>query len=227
MTKPIYKPYLPNDNALIQALLDNFAKSFQTCIPAVIKQVISRDKVRVSPAVQFTDADGLPIEWADITITVLTPFGGGSFISMPCKAGDTGWLVGADLDTAKFKKSKKVSQQQSFVEHQYQYGFFVPDMINGYSVSEDDDGAIVISTLDGKTKIALKDKNIDIVSDDKLKINAKSITIASSGNNVVIDGINFKNHTHTVPSAISVQVSTTTGQGATTTTATTSGVDNV
>lgn len=227
MTRPIYRPFINNEQSLIETMLSDFAKRFQTCIPAIVKEVISRDKVKVSPAVLQTDGKGSAVEWADIIVSVLTPFSNGIFISMPCKAGDTGWLVGADLDTSEFKKNKKPAQQNGFTRHLYQYGFFVPDAINGYSVSEDDDGAVVISTLDGKTKIALKDKNIDIVSDDKLKINAKSITIDSSNNNVVIDGINFKNHTHTIPSAIAVQVSTTTGQGATTATAITSGVDDV
>lgn len=227
MSKPIYRPYLPNDRALIQVLLDDFAKSFQSCIPAVITEVISRGQVRVSPTIQMSDSDGKPIKWADITTTILVPFGGSVFLSMPNKVGDTGWLVGADMDTALFKKEKKPAQQQSFVLHQYQYGFFVPDMINGYSVSNEDGDAVVLSTLDGKTKISLKEKEINIVSDDMLKINAKSITIDSSNNNVVIDGINFKNHTHTVPSAIAVQVNPTTGEGATTMPATTSGVDDV
>ena len=227
MTKPIFRPFINSEQDLISAMLSDFSSKFQTCIPAVVKEVISRDTVKVSPAVLQTNGDKKPVPWADITTTVLTPFGNSLFISMPCKAGDTGWLVGSDLDTSRFKENKKPATQKGFTRHLYQYGFFIPDAINGYSVSEDDDGAIVLSTLDGKTKISLKDKEINVVSDDKLKINAKSITIDSSNNDVVIDGVNFKNHTHTVPSAIAVQVNVTTGQGATTATAITSGVDDV
>lgn len=222
-SKPIYRPFISNERTLTQIMLDDFAKSFQTCIPAIIKEVVSRDTVVVSPAVQMTGADGSPMNWADITTTVLSPFGGSLFISFPCKAGDTGWLVGADLDTSLFKKDKKPAQQQSYTRHLYRYGFFVPDKINGYNVSDSDDGALVLSTTDGKTKITLKDKEINLESNDELKIKAKSITIISEGNNVVIDGINFKNHTHIVPSAIAVQTNPTTGEGATTATAITSG----
>lgn len=222
-SKPIYRPFITNDRDLIRVLLDDFAKSFQTCIPATIKEVVSRDTVIVSPAVLMTSADESPMNWADITTTVLTPFGGSSFISFPCKAGDTGWLVAADMDTALFKQNKKPARQQSYSRHMYRYGFFVPDMINGYNVSDDDNGALVLSTTDGKTKITLKEKEINLESDDVLKIKAKSITIDSEGNTVVIDGINFKNHTHIVPSAIAVQTNPTTGEGATTATAITSG----
>lgn len=198
MTTPIYRPFVNTENALIATMLSDFAQRFQTCIPAVVNKVISRDTVEVSPAVLQTDSQGDPVQWANITTTVLNPFSGGIFLSMPVAVGDTGWLVAADLDTSVFKQGKKPSQQNSLTRHLYEYGFFVPDAINGYTVSEDDAGAVVLSTLDGKTKITLKDKEINVVSDDKLKINAKSITIESSNNDVVIDGINFKNHKHVV-----------------------------
>ena len=198
MTAPIYRPFITNENALIETMLNDFAKRFETCIPAIVNKVISRDTVEVSPAVLQSDSEGNPIQWANITTTVLTPFSGGIILSMPLSVGDTGWLVGCDLDTSAFKKEKKPSQQMAYSRHLYQYGFFVPDAINGYTISEDDEGAVVLSTLDGKTKITLKDKEINVVSDDKLKINAKSITITSENNDVVIDGINYKNHTHNV-----------------------------
>lgn len=209
MTQPIYRPFLPNDNTLIETMLNDFAKRFQTCIPAIVKEVKSRDTVKVSPAVLQSDSQGNPVEWADITVTVLTPFSGGLIISMPLAVGDTGWLVGCDLDTSQFKKEKEPSQQQAFTRHLYQYGFFVPDAINGYTISDDDAGALVISTLDGSTKIALKDKEIDIKSDNLLKINAKSVNIESEGNDVSIDGINFKNHTHSSGGLMAGQVAVT------------------
>lgn len=198
MAPPIYKPFIQNEKELIASMLSDFAKRFQTCIPAIVKKVISRDTVEVSPAVLQSDSYGNPIEWANIRTTVLTPFSSGILLSMPLTVGDTGWLVGADLDTSKFKKEKKPSQQVSFSRHKYQYGFFVPDAINGYTISEDDSGAVVLTTTDGSTKIALKTDDITIKSNNTLKINAKSITITSEGNNITIDNINFKNHKHTV-----------------------------
>lgn len=197
MTAPIYRPFINDEKTQIEYLLNDFAKRFQTCIPAKVVEVISRDTVRVSPTVLQSDSQGNPVEWADITTTVLTPFSGGVIISMPLSVGDTGWLVAADLDTSLFKKEKKPSQQISYTRHLYQYGFFVPDAINGYTISDDDNGAIVISTLDGTTKIALSSGNIDIKSSNTLKINAKSVNITTEAtSNVVIDGIDWKTHVH-------------------------------
>lgn len=197
MTAPIYRPFINNENTRIETLLNDFAKRFQTCIPAKVVEVISRDTVKVSPTVLQTDSQGNSVEWADITTTVLTPFSGGIIISMPLSVGDTGWLVASDLDTSLFKKNKKPSQQISYTRHLYQYGFFVPDAINGYTISDDDSGAIVISTLDGTTKIALSNGNIDIKSSNTLKINAKSVNITTEvTSDVSIDGIDWKTHVH-------------------------------
>lgn len=223
--KPFYNQFANDLPNYIENALRAFSHRFQTCIPAIVKEVKSRDTVVVSPAVLQTASDGSGVGWSDITTTILTPFSSSIFLSMPVAVGDTGWLVGADLDTDKFKQTKEPSQQTVFTRHQYQFGFFVPDAINGYTVSEDDDGAIVLSTLDGTTKITLKDQEINLVSSNNLKINAQNVSITSSGNNVTIDGINFKAHTHTVPSGIALQAGEYTG--ATTATATTSGVDNV
>lgn len=225
MTRPLYNQFANNLPDYIEGALRAFAHKFQTCIPAIVKEVKSRDTVVVSPAVLRTASDGSPLGWADITTTILTPFGGSMFLSMPVSVGDTGWLVGSDLDTYKFKQDKKPSQQTIFTRHQYQFGFFVPDMINGYTVSDDDSGAIVLSSIDGSTKITIKGNEISLVSGGDLKITAQNVKIDSSGNNVTIDGINFKAHTHTVPSGIALQAGSYTG--ATTATAITSGVDNV
>lgn len=195
MTKPIYNDFTNNLPNYINDALRVFAQKFQTCIPAIVKKVNSRDSVVVSPAVLLTNSDGLPVKWSDITTTVLTPFGSDMFISMPVAVGDTGWLVGADFDTDKFKDGKKPAQQTVFGTHKYQYGFFIPDAINGYTVSDDDNGGVVISTLDGKTKIVLKDKNIELKTDEDLKINAKNVTITGSSS-VKINNIEWLTHTH-------------------------------
>lgn len=225
MTKPLYNQFSNNLADYIESSLRAFAHKFQTCIPAIVKEVKSRDTVVVSPAVLQTSSNGTPLEWADITTTMLTPFGGNMFLSMPVAVGDTGWLVGADLDTYKFKQNKKPAQQTIFTRHQYQFGFFVPDIINGYTVEDTDDGAIVLSSIDGSTKISIKKNEISLVSGGDLKINAQNVKIESSGNNVLIDGVNFKAHAHTVPSGIALQAGSYTG--ATTATAITSGVNNV
>lgn len=194
-TAPIFNNFVTDQGGAITQALRSFASKFQTCIPAIVKEVVGRETVTVSPAVLQSDINNDPIPWADITTTVLTPYGAGCFISFPLAVGDTGWLVAADLDTSNFKQAMSPKQQSSFVRHQYQYGFFVPDAIHGFNVSHSDDGALVLGSSDGQTKIVLKQGEITVQSASNLKINAENVTI-TGGTDVTIDGISFKNHTH-------------------------------
>lgn len=225
--RPIFNPTASDIPTFIAESLKKFSHSFQTCIPAIVSKVETDGKVTVSPAVQQTNSDWQPVAWADITVPVLTPYGNQIVISFPCSAGDTGWLVGSDLDTSLWlKNSTRPAKQNTLLRHRYQFGFFVPSKITGYTRETTDDGAVVLSSLDGKTKISIKPDAIDITSNDTLKINAKSITITSKGNNVVIDGVNFKNHTHDTTAAVGqVVVDPTKGTNTTPLTWTSKGVN--
>lgn len=220
----IFNPGNSSIPGFIREALRSFSQSFQTCIPAIIKEVKSRDLVVATPAVLQTGSNWESVPWADITLTVLTPFGGNMFLSFPCAAGDTGWIVGADLDTSLFKKSKTSPQRQNtFERHQYRFGFFIPDAINGYTISSDDEGSVVLSSMDGKSKLVINEQSVKIVS-GKSEISAgdSEISINNPGN-VIINGINWNEHTHQVPSGIAVTVTPSTGTGQTTATAETGG----
>ena len=84
----------------------------------------------------------------------------------------------------------------------------MPCKIGDFGISSNDDGGIVIKN--GDTKIVVKSNEIDIESSNTLKINANSVSITSSGNDITIDGTNFKNHTHSVGS---LSVPTTAAEG--------------
>lgn len=218
-----YNPFAQNNISIyIQEAIKKAIKEMQTCIPAIVKEVKSREQVVVSPAVQQTSANWETLSWADVVLPVYTPQGGKGLLSFPLSVGDTGWIIAGDLDPSLFLQDpSKPARQNVFDRHNYQYGFFLPAKMKNYGIDQADDGGIVIKN--GDTKIVIKENEINIVSSSALKINAKSVNITSEGNNITIDGTNFKNHQHTVPSGISVQVGTETG--ATTATATTSGVN--
>lgn len=192
-----YDPFSNNLPSFIDASIKKAMKNLQTCIPAIVKQVISRSQVMVTPAVLQVDSEWNSVQWADITLPVLTPCGGGVFMSYPVAVGDTGWILAGDVDPSLFFKSLKQEEPNTLQRHNYQFGVFIPDKINNYNVSEDDSNSLVISTLDGNTKISLSGSGITITSNSTLNINAQNVNITSSNNaNVVIDGINFKNHVH-------------------------------
>lgn len=219
----ILNPYARNVSDLITVAIQSYLQKLQCCIPAIVKEVKSREQVVVSPAVQQTDINWNLQSWASIMLPVYTPQGGKGLISFPVSVGDTGWIIAGDLDPSLFMKDPtKSAGQKVYDRHKYQYGFFLPAIMKDYGIDSADDGGIVIKN--GNTKIVIKENEIDIVSNNALKINANSVNITSSGNNVVIDGLNFKDHTHTISNASMQQVIT--GEVTITGNLTTGDVDN-
>ena len=200
-----YNPYIGNLDGIISAVVKKNILRLQTCIPAIVKEVKGRDRVVVSPAVQQIDSKWQSVPWADISLPVCTPSGNGLFVSFPLAVGDTGWIIAGDLDPSLFFKDKTRPQRQNLMNrHEYQFGYFVPDTINGYSVSSDNDGALVIGSKDGSTEV--------VISNNGLKIKSDSIIIETTDNaSVTIDGVNWKNHTHTAkwsPQTLTLAVNT-------------------
>lgn len=222
----VYDPYSTDILGLITNVIKQYINQMQTCIPAIIESVdADRRHVIATPAVQRLDSKWNTVPWAGIKLPILALFGGGIMASWPLQAGDTGWIVAGDLDPSLFFQTpSRPQRQKTFDRHSYQYGFFIPDKIGGYTISNEDDGAFVIQTEDGQTKITLKSGTINITSSDTLNINGQTVNIKGNGN-VYINGTDWKTHNHTVPQDIAVTVSTTTGTGATTATATTGGVN--
>ncbi|MBQ1758975.1 MAG: hypothetical protein IIZ94_04750 [Prevotella sp.] len=189
---------IANDSlyGVIGQMIKKALYSFQTCIPAIVKEVgENRGYVVVSPAVEQSNIYDESVPWADIKLPVYTPFCKSVLISCPLAVGDTGWIVAGDLDPSLFlSDTSKTAKQGIFTRHEYQFGFFVPCRFGEYELDSGDEGFVVKV---GETKIVIKDDEVDIVSSNPLKINAKSVSIESEGNNIEIDGVNFKNHTHT------------------------------
>lgn len=222
--KPLnFDPFAKGIVPFVEAMIKKALQQFQTCIPAIVQKVIDRNTVVATPAVQQVDSQWVNVPWAAITLPVHTPCGGGVSLTCPVAVGDTGWIIAGDLDPSLFfKDTTQPARQNTLDRHEYQFGFFMPSNINGVQISDDDAGALVITTADGGTKIAIKDGKINITSSAELNINAETVNITGS-TQVVINGTDWASHTHTVPADIPVVVGG--NSGATTATAQTGGVD--
>jgi len=224
-----YNPFDDNFVSYLQGAIKKALYDFHTCIPAIVKKVIDRKTVIVSPAVQQIDSKHEPVAWADIKLPVHTPCGNAIVISAPLTVGDTGWIIAGDLDPSLFlKDTSKPAKQNVLDRHDYRFGFFMPDKITGYEISSDDDGGLYIGNLDGTTKLVIKDDSITLLGKTDLKISAESITINTEDNaSVVIDGVNFKDHQHglNITTASGVVANLSTGAVSTTQTIKTEGVE--
>ena len=196
-----YDPFAYNLQSYINMAIKKALKELQACIPAIVTEVKSREQVVVSPAVQQTNPDWETIPWAKITLPIYTPVGGKGIFSMPVSVGDTGWIIAGDLDPTLFMKDpSKPARQNMFDRHNYQYGFFLPCKMKNFGIDGADDGGIVLKV--GNTKVVIKENEIEINSSNTLKVSGKSVNITSSGNNITIDGTNWKNHTHSAGTLI-------------------------
>jgi len=198
-SRGIYNPFdQGNIYGLINNAIERALKRLQVCIPAIIKEVVDRKTIIAVPAVQQSDSDWNAIDWAETKLPVYSPLGGDIVMSFPLTAGDTGWIIAGDLDPSLFFQDVSAPAKQAFYDrHKYQYGFFIPANMGDFTISQDDEHRWVLTSLDGKTRISIGD-GIDIETDKALKIKGNSVSITSSGDNVTIDGINWKNHTHKV-----------------------------
>ena len=194
----IYNPFETNIYAVINNAVERAIKKLQTCIPAIIKEVVDRKTVIAIPAVQQSNSEWDAINWAEIKLPVYSPLGGDIVMSFPLTAGNTGWIIAGDLDPSLFFQDVSSPAKQAFYDrHKYQYGFFLPANLGDFTVSQDDENRWVLTSLDGKTKISIGE-GIDIETDKALKIKGNSVSITSSGNNITIDGTDWKTHKHGV-----------------------------
>lgn len=218
-----FNPMANDLYGMIGQMIKKSLYSFQTCIPAIVKEVgENRGYAVVTPAVQQSDVQQESVPWADIRLPIYTPFCNSVVISCPLAVGDTGWIVAGDLDPSLFlADTSKTAKQGVFTRHEYQFGFFVPCKFGEYSVESDESDAFIVKY--GDTKITINGDEMTISSSKPLKINAKSVSITSEGNDIEIDGINFKNHTHTATQLAMQQVIT--GEVTITGDLTTGGVD--
>ena len=222
--KPVnINPFANDLYGMVGQMIKKALYSFQTCIPAIVKEVgENRGYVVATPAVQQSDVQQESVPWADIKLPVYTPFSNSVLISCPLAGGDTGWIVAGDLDPSLFlADTSKAAKQGVFTRHEYQFGFFIPCKLGEYSVESDESDAFIVKY--GDTKITINGDEMTISSSKPLKINAKSVSITSEGNDIEIDGVNFKNHTHTATQADMQRVIT--GQVTITGDLTTGGVD--
>lgn len=193
----VFNPYATDLEGFILAAIQKYLGQLQTCIPAIVKKVESRDTVIVTPAVQQLDANWKAVNWADITLPVYTPAGGKFLLSAPLTAGDTGYIIAGDLDPANFMDNPtSPAAQKRLDRHNYQFGYFVPAKIGKLNITAPN-GSFVISSDDGNTQIVLEQGKISLKTTSELRIEAQNVIIEGSSQ-VKINNTDWATHKHTV-----------------------------
>jgi hypothetical protein len=129
--------------------------------------------------------------------------GGGWFLSFPLQPGSGGWLIVCDRDISQYLQTGNASIPNSYRLHSYSDGFFLPDIMGGYVIDDDDSENAVLQNLDASVKISLGAEKITIVAPQieidgdmlitgKLTIDGRVIAetdLASGGNITAVGSI--------------------------------------
>ena len=180
----------PNTNSEKGDLTSNLRLFFESFIKENLDDMLpckvvahNRDtnRVDIQPLIMLKATDGSKINRQVIkNIQVFRFGGGGFFISVPIKVGDYGWIKANDRDISlMLQGSGKADIPNTKRLHSFNDGLFFPDTLKDWIIDGKNANALVISSLDGSTCIAVDNGRVEIDTQD-LIINATNIQFNSS-----------------------------------------------
>jgi hypothetical protein len=175
-----------NDPILVwKKIFNNFSMQFECMLPAIV-QKYDRQKniVSIQCAISHTTVTGEVIDRVLMQVPCFNPAGSSVGINFPLQKGDTGWVIACDRDTSLFMKELKKSQANTSIFHKFHFGFFIPDKIKGFQIGSEDEGALVIQTLDGTSKISIKGGQITVTSTNNVNVNAVNVDLQATNVNL-------------------------------------------
>lgn len=204
---PSYNPAdAQSETGLYEFLIDKALQKMEKVAPAKILKYdnkTNRAEVQILNLSITSTGEKLPQKPIP-NVPVLMLSGGGFTMSFPMKKGDIGWLVAADRDISIFKQLLDMFTPNTYQKHRYKDSFFIPDKVNGFEISEDEQDAVLITSLDGTTKISLRDgqaritapKTIINSADTAVNGNLSVSGTVTAGGDVTGANISLSTHIH-------------------------------
>ncbi len=170
----MFNPVIPSNNPAEtnsesgknDFLFDKLLSKIEKIAPA---QIISYDRQKNRAVVQILNqsitSQGGKIPRKPLKdIPALVLYGGDFVLSFPIKEGDVGWICAADRNISIFKQTLKMFAPATYEKHRYKDSFFVPNYINGFTYTPDDEDAVLLTSTDGSTKISVKQGQVTIIA---------------------------------------------------------------
>lgn len=178
-----------NEGSLPGIMREVFKKQMQNMDGQLPAQVIAYDRssntATVQPLITRITTDGQPYERATVaSVPVLALGGGGFYVNFPLKPGDKGWIEASDRDISLFMQGGEMAQPNTVRMHNFSDGRFVPDVLGSYTFDSDDEGKMVIASLDGQVKISLSD-TVAKIKGVKVEVEAESDVTVTAPNTTV------------------------------------------
>jgi len=183
---------IPNSNSTqnedltssLRFFLESFIKeSLDDMLPCKVVSCNRKiNRVSVQPLVMLKTTSGQKINRQVIdNIPVFRFGGGGFFISTPVKVGDFGWIKANDRDISLIFQSGGMADIPNTKRfHKFNDGLFFPDTLKNWLIDGKNTNALVISSLDGKTCLALDNNRVEIdIANGDFIVNAKNIQFNS------------------------------------------------
>ena len=143
-----------------------FANRLNNMLPAlVIAYDRPSNRAQVQPLISRITTKGTILIRARVASVPVLQLGGGGFVmSFNVQAGNLGWLKANDQDISLFKQTYEQSPPNTKRKHNFSDAMFIPDVMTGYTIAEEDAGNAVLQSLDGSVRIALWPDKVKITS---------------------------------------------------------------
>ena len=171
MTRNSYPSIDPADNDTLAGTI-NFAlvKALQATDDMLPAKVIAFKPgppayVQVQPMISLLTTINTQQSRAQLAeIPVLSMGGGGFVIYFSLKPGDFGWIKSNDRDISLFLQELQESPPNTVRMHSFSDAIFIPGILAQYLINPEDEGNMVMQSLDGTVKISLGPAKIKIAA---------------------------------------------------------------
>lgn len=204
-----------DDNTLLGMLRVAMNKQLMSTDDMLPARVIAFDReknrAQVLPLIEMISTAGERVSRAQIASVPVMQIGGGGFIlNFNLKPGNLGWIKANDRDISLFLQSYAQTAPNTKRLHCFEDAVFIPDVMTGYTINEEDAENAVLQTLDGSCRVAIWADRVKItaplvVLDTPTTEITGDVTIAgdvdlagtlTTPEDVVAAGISLNSHTH-------------------------------
>jgi len=143
----------------------------------------------VQPSILTVTTDQtLVAKAAPAAVPVLALGGGGFCMNFPLVTGSRGWIKACDRDISLYLQANAAAAPNSKLLHSFSNGFFIPDVVNGFTINGADTNALVIQNSTGTVRMAM---------DTEFRFTVPGHTLVFGPTGLVLDGITLGTHIHT------------------------------
>ena len=158
-----------NDDSMLgmaNEILKKFLQKVDDMLPArVVSYDRATNRAQVIPLVRVITTANQLVERPQVASIPVLQYGGGGFLlSFPLKPGNLGWIKANDRDISLVLQSYADNAPNTRRMHSFSDALFIPDVMTGYTLSEEDAENAVLQSLDGSVRVSLWADRLKLVA---------------------------------------------------------------